>query len=101
MTASPAPSVDGFGAEIERCDPAVGKAQRAQLVVEPHLDVALLEMLHRRLDEGGAEPVACDQRPARLAARAKVSRTTADASAAEPCRGSMFSAASSSGCTSR
>ena len=33
--------------------------------------------------------------------RASVSRTTADASAAEPSRGSMFSAASSNGCTSR
>ena len=34
-----------FRAEIERRDPAFGKAHRAQLVVESHLDVAFAQML--------------------------------------------------------
>ena len=35
----------GLGAEIELRDPAAGKAHRAQLMIQPHLDVALAQML--------------------------------------------------------
>ena len=74
MTASSAPSAHGLAAEVELGDPVAGKAQRAQFMLQPHLDVALAQMLHRRLDEDGPKPVARDQRPAGLAAQRPASR---------------------------
>ena len=53
----------------------------------------LLSVRQRRLDHGRAQPLARDQRPARLAAGASVSRITAPASRAVPSGASILSAA--------
>ena len=102
MTASSSAERNGLAAEIERLDALVGEAQRAQLMLQTHGPRRAVA------DSASAGSISVAPSPSRAISgrqarppAASVSRTMAAASRAEPCGGSMLSAASSSGSTRR
>ena len=101
MTASSAPSAMVSLPKSSASTRSAAKRMRAQLMLHAHRGAALLQIGQRRLDQRRAQAVARDQRPAGAAAGGERLADDRAASRAEPCGGSMLSAASSSGSTSR